>query len=214
MEDPLMKITLDPKLTGAPEYIATNATGRGVWLNLLLWCAEQENAGVIQGAASWSSEAWGMLGVVKESLPFAGRLLLVTAQDVHVWGYPVEQEDYLRRARALGRQGGLAKSKTRVNNSRDPIRVPTRDPSNYEPEMPENLKTEIFIQTWGEWLSYRRMRKLAAYKPQTLDKQLAELSDWGHDEAIRAINDSIRQNWQGLFPPKNSSAGGRKASFA
>lgn len=220
MEDPLMKITLDPNLTGAPQYVSCNAIGRGVWINLLLWCAEQENSGVIAGAASWSDEAWGMLGVDKETLRYASSLLSFTEADVFVWGYPRNQEDAIKAKRAGGKKGGLA----RVNNSSFPsiasssssiARSASSIPSTaYEPEIPENLKTDAFMQTWNEWLAYRRMRKLAAYKPQSLDKQLAELSDWGHDEAIRSINDSIRQQWQGLFPPKNSSAGGRKASFA
>jgi len=208
-----MKITLDPKLTGAPQYVSCNSIGRGVWINLLLWCAEQENSGVISGAASWSDEAWGMLGVVKENLRYASSLLLFTTTDVYVWGYPREQEDVIKAKRTGGRLGGLA----RVNNSRTPSsipRTPSSIASSYEPEIPENLKTDEFMQTWGDWLNYRRARKLATYKPQSADKQLAELSEWGHDEAIRAINDSIRQNYQGLFPPKNSAAGGRKASFA
>jgi hypothetical protein len=113
MEDPLMKITLDPKLTGAPEYISCNSIGRGVWINLLLWCAEQENSGIIPGAASWSDEAWGMLGVVKENLRYASSLLGFTATDVYVWGYPRDQEDVIKAKRAGGKKGGLA----RVNNS-------------------------------------------------------------------------------------------------
>ncbi len=124
-----MKITLDPKLTGEPAYIATNATGRGTWLNLLLWCAEQENGGIIKGAALWSSEAWGRLGVVKECLPEAGRLLLAIGGDIQVLGYPREQEEYLKRARDLGRQGGLTKAGKIVNKSRVPTSTPSRVPT-------------------------------------------------------------------------------------
>jgi hypothetical protein len=210
-----MKITLDPNLSGDPEYIATNATGRGVWLQLLLWCAEQENGGVIPGAATWSDEAWGMLGVSKNSLAYACRLVSFRSPDVVLWGYPIEQEKILQAKRTGGKKGADARyvNKSRTPN-RTPISTPRRSPSEFTAVIPENLNTGEFQQAWEQWEEYRAERKLARYKPQTAAKQLAELSDWGHDEAIRSINDSIRQNWQGLFPPKNSAAGGRKASFA
>lgn len=206
-----MKITLDPKLTGDPEYIATNATGRGVWLQLLLWCAEQENGGIILDAANWSEEAWGMLGVSKNLLAHASRLVAFTSRDMVLRGYPIQQEELVaRRRRAACANGNKSKGRPRkptlVNTS-----VNTSVPMLVFPEI---LDTPEFHSAWESWVEYRRTRKLAAYKPQSLDKQLAELSDWGHDEAIRSINDSIRQQWQGLFPPKNSAASGRKASFA
>jgi hypothetical protein len=210
-----MKITLDPALTGSPEYIGASHTGRGVWLTLLLWCAEQENGGIINGAASWSDEAWGMLGVTKESISWAGRLVTPMLCDIFVWGYPIEQEKVIRAKRDGGKKGADARyvNKSRTPN-RTPISTPRRTPAEFAAVLPENLNTGEFQQAWEQWEEYRAERKLARYKPQSAAKQLAELSDWGHDEAIRSINDSIRQNWQGLFPPKNSAAGGRKASFA
>jgi len=69
---------------------------------------------------------------------------------------------------------------------------------------PTGIDTSTFRATWSDWLAYRRERKLPAYKPTSLKTQLATLAEWGHDAAIASIRESIRQQWQGLFPPKQS----------
>jgi hypothetical protein len=84
-----------------------------------------------------------------------------------------------------------------------------------EQSFPANLDTEAFRSAWTDWLAYRRERRLTAYKPRSIAAQLKELSDWGEAGAITSIRDSIRQQWQGLFPPKSVNAqGGRTMSFA
>lgn len=71
-----------------------------------------------------------------------------------------------------------------------------------EESFPVNLETDAFRQAWGEWLEYRRERRLTIYKPRSVSAQIKELSEWGEAAAITSIRDSIRQQWQGLFPPK------------
>jgi hypothetical protein len=71
-----------------------------------------------------------------------------------------------------------------------------------EESFPVNLGTEAFRQAWGDWLAYRRERRLTSLKPRSVAAQLKELSEWGEVAAITSIRDSIRQQWQGLFPPK------------
>lgn len=84
-----------------------------------------------------------------------------------------------------------------------------------EQSFPAQIDTEAFRSAWADWLSYRRERRLTAYKPRTIAAQLKELSDWGEAAAITSIRDSIRQQWQGLFAPKAINAqGGRTMSFA
>jgi len=183
----IMKITLDPKLTGEPAFIATNATGRGTWLNLLLWCADQENGGVIKGAASWSSEAWGMLGVVKECLPSAGRLLLATAEDIRVLGYPTEQEEAARAKRAGGKVGGLA----RVNNS-SIAHAKLKDSSSIATRTPLIEPVKKPIQTNEEWLADIKSNPL--FKSVDVDREREKAALWCQNNR-RQMTRKFFLNW-------------------
>ena len=67
-------------------------------------------------------------------------------------------------------------------------------------DLPENLDTPEFRQAWADWLAYRKERRLAAYKPIGLARQLNALAAFGPQSAIAAIEQSMAQNYQGLFP--------------
>lgn len=80
------------------------------------------------------------------------------------------------------------------------------------------LPTCVSAEAWGEWIAYRRERKITSTEA-TMRAQLKKLAAWagiGHmpDEIIRA---SIENGWQGLFEPKqqaqqrsqNHAAGGK-----
>jgi hypothetical protein len=69
---------------------------------------------------------------------------------------------------------------------------------------PFPLDTPEFKAAWGEWVAYRRERRLAALKPRSVIAQLAKLAAFGRDGAIDSIHESIAQNYQGLFPPKGN----------
>jgi hypothetical protein len=70
-------------------------------------------------------------------------------------------------------------------------------------EFPANLQSADFGAAWESYFAYRKSSRLKALAPASVTAQLRNLSEMGHDEAIEAINQSIANGWQGIFPPKN-----------
>ena len=69
-----------------------------------------------------------------------------------------------------------------------------------EIEIPSELDTEPFRAAWSDWLTHRKQIK----KPVTelaATKQLKALAKRGTHDAIRAIEQSIANGWQGIFDP-------------
>jgi len=103
-----------------------------------------------------------------------------------------------------------AREREEKEKSITPLNPPKgkRSPKSVEVQIPESLDTTEFAEAWSEWLAYRRERK-ATCSPRTLTKQLAMLADLGPPTAIQAIQASITNGWQGIFPPKHGNANGR-----
>jgi hypothetical protein len=83
--------------------------------------------------------------------------------------------------------------------------------AHYDPKtapLPEDLDTPDFRQAWADWWVYRRERRLPVYKSSTIQQQFREFRQWGVANAITAIRESIRQNYQGLFEPKPKFSNG------
>lgn len=62
-----------------------------------------------------------------------------------------------------------------------------------------------FKQSWNEWTEYRKQRRLPKYTPIGFKKtmtMIVNLSDNNEDTAIEMINNSISNNYQGLFKVK------------
>jgi hypothetical protein len=75
-----------------------------------------------------------------------------------------------------------------------------------EIQLPFN--TQEFRMAWLEWLEYRKERKLPKYVSIGLKKTFAALvRDSNNDEmtAMKIIEQSISNNWQGLFPLKTNN---------
>lgn len=70
--------------------------------------------------------------------------------------------------------------------------------------IPEKLCTDAFKAKWQEWEHYRRNRK-KPISEAAATKQLAMLVELSEAEAIAAIDQSIQNDYQGLFPPKGIS---------
>jgi len=72
---------------------------------------------------------------------------------------------------------------------------------------PEKLRTPEFSEAWQSWIQFRREIK-KKLTPSTITKQLTKLDAWGSAKAVRSIDASIGNGWQGLFDPdsKNGKA--------
>lgn len=78
-------------------------------------------------------------------------------------------------------------------------------------EFPANLQSADFGAAWESYLAYRKASRLKSLAPASIQAQLKNLAEMGHDAAIEAINQSIANGWQGIFPPKNKKPAPAKA---
>ena len=63
---------------------------------------------------------------------------------------------------------------------------------------PQELDTDKFRHSWGEWIQHRvELRKKLT--PLATKKLLNKLASWGHDRAIAAIEFSITNGWIGVY---------------
>lgn len=72
--------------------------------------------------------------------------------------------------------------------------------------------TSTFICAWKEWITDRKERKLKTYTfrgEQGALHNLQKISNNNHDTAIKIINQSVINGWQGLFPLKNNQSNGQ-----
>ena len=70
-----------------------------------------------------------------------------------------------------------------------------------------------FLEMWKVWLQERRDRKYKPYTPNGEQAALHNLKKISHDDyktAIRIIEQSIAQSWQGLFPIREGKQQGFK----
>jgi hypothetical protein len=67
---------------------------------------------------------------------------------------------------------------------------------------------------WAEWIEYRRERAIAPYADIGARKQLNALLGLGEARATAAVNHSMRQNYQGIYEPKDAGMGQPQAKPA
>ena len=72
--------------------------------------------------------------------------------------------------------------------------------------VPEELNTPEFREAWDAYLAMRKENKWATLKPSSLKARFKEFKEHGIEESIRALEESVRQGWRGVFPG-NQQAG-------
>lgn len=82
--------------------------------------------------------------------------------------------------------------------------------SNHE-SFPTNLNNGDFKPVWEEWMIFRKGKKACKNFDSLFSKQLKWLSGFGAAIAIEMLNQSIRNDWQGIFELK--TAGDRRFEF-
>ena len=93
------------------------------------------------------------------------------------------------------------------------LQKPQKEPAEVKPEqkpatvpIPPAINTPAFRKAWADWIADRRARKIKKYSEDGARRQLAHLAAMGEDAAIRAIEFSIANQYQGIFPPKDADA--------
>lgn len=107
-------LNIETKTLRAPEYIGSDPVHRATWLNLLGYCAEQENGGVIECAKSWKDRQWMQTcGVTLDEVNAPSDLWSWHNESLNLWNYPVTKEEEVRSKRNAGKRGGKASGEAR-----------------------------------------------------------------------------------------------------
>ncbi len=86
----------------AAEFVHSSEKARLAWVLLLAYCAEQENGGLIAGAATWNDAQWMTIcGVRRAVVLAAAPLLKIQGDNVKVWNYPKETEKNYKKTCAV-----------------------------------------------------------------------------------------------------------------
>ena len=89
------------------EYIDSEPTARATWLNLMGYCAVQENGGRVVGVRQWKDrKCQQILRVTREELDDDSALWRWEGDDIVVHFYPVDKEELVKARREAGRSGG------------------------------------------------------------------------------------------------------------
>ncbi len=142
-----------------------------------------------------------------------------------VWRHKRIDEELAKANRSIEqkRQAGLASANARSTGVQQPLNsrstsVPTASQrtegegegegeETREEKIPNEIDTPTFRKAWTDWREYRRVLR-KPLKEMTANKQLKFLADQGERSAVMAINESIRNGWQGLFEPKTPAVNG------
>lgn len=60
--------------------------------------------------------------------------------------------------------------------------------------------SDAFLKAWRSWVVYRKQLK-KSLTDSSVQAQCKEFALWGEQKSIEAIEQSIKQGWQGLFEP-------------
>ena len=224
-------LNIETKTLRAPEYIGSEPVHRATWLNLLGYCAEQENGGVIDGARSWKDRQWMQTcGVTLEEVNAPSYLWSWHNDSLTLWNYPVTKEEEVRAKRNAGKRGGKASGEARREAQLEAVgeavlEAPSEAQLEAELErkgkegkgigkegeekkngkqsksLPLPFDDPDFIDAWSDWIQHRKEKK-KPLTPTSMKLQLQTLKEMGLDRAIRAIDHSIEKGWTGIFEPE------------
>lgn len=214
------------------EYLGADPIERATWLSLLGWCATQENGGCITGATNWKDRKWQQVcGITKAEVDLESELYEFIKQDLHVHHYPNEAEKAVVAKRLAGKKGGRPPKKPKkqeskphgyvMDNHDEQLTLSEVETKGKERKGKGKVRekkkgvhielpydSENFTDAWNEWISYLKQKRKSPTNI-TIKKQLKQLSETNEKEAIEAIEQSIKNGWQGLFPKATEGLGKR-----
>ena len=200
-----------------------NTDERGVWIDLLCVMMAGEPYGhlAINNRPMTDSEVARIIGL--EENTYKGILYRLEEK-----GIPSRSENGMIFSRRLvrdhkrfmdgkkyGAKGGgnpaLRKKKSRIQNPESiPISITKGGIKGgyiglFEAGIiPQNLQNQDFAKAWDDWILFRIEKKKPVLE-RSATSQLKHLSKMGCSIAIECIEQSIRNDWQGLFEVKSES---------
>lgn len=136
-------INLHTDFLRSETYLGAEPIERATWLNLLAWCASQENGGVIKGAKTWTDRKWQQLcGITLKEVETMSELYAFSGDNLVVFSYPVEKEAEVKAKREAGKKGGRPKKTKTLEPSKNKEEKPhgcdkLSSDSNHQPERAE-----------------------------------------------------------------------------
>ena len=125
---------------GDERFLGCDPVQRATWLCLMAYCADQENGGRIDGAASWADRKWQqVVRVTKVEAEDVCPLWVWDGDSLIVWAYPIEKEEEVKRNRINGRTGGRP---TKPKNNQVVTSGLTNTETHEEPPAPISAETE------------------------------------------------------------------------
>ena len=107
-------LNIEISILRSPDYVGAEPVERATWLNLLAYCADQENGGVIRNCRSWKCRQWQQTcGITSAEAQLEAQLYQWCGDDLLVCHYPVSKEAELRAKREAGAKGGKASGRAR-----------------------------------------------------------------------------------------------------
>ena len=102
-------LNIEVAILRSPEYVGAEPVERATWLNLLAYCADQENGGKIRNCRAWKDRQWQQTcGITQLEAMLEAQLWEWCKDDLVVSHYPVSKEAELRAKREGGAKGGKA----------------------------------------------------------------------------------------------------------
>lgn len=111
-------INIETKILRAPEFVGCEPQQRATWFNLLAYCVEQENGGVILQCNLWKDRRWQQTcGITIDEVLDACDLWSWKKDSLAIWGYPIDKENEVRLKREGGQRGGKARAKNAADKA-------------------------------------------------------------------------------------------------
>lgn len=126
-------LNLRTEILHSPEFIGSDPTRRATWLSLMLWCAQQENGGIICGSKSWADRRWQQTcGVTAAEVAESCDLFVWVNSDLVLWGYNTEKEAEVQERREWARENGRKGGRPRKTASEEPTPVSENNQHRYQ----------------------------------------------------------------------------------
>lgn len=133
-------INIKLETVGDFRYIGSKPVLRATWLNLLVYCAKQENSGIIVNCHTWGNDTWAQIaGLRRSEVHTPSQLWSWEGDNLHVWGYPIQNQERVKTLRTTGRLGGKASGESRRSTKPEANASPSALP-NASPDALANLE--------------------------------------------------------------------------